>query len=118
MLSYGLECLSMLSMLFNTGAMLVNECEGEGRRRGAEGGGTQGKGKEGGFCLIYSIYLHIPSYTFTIYFKMINIRKVRVNVKHKTCHKSGFRACPRVRISHKGSYHVPRRSSTPNGAQF
>ena len=72
------------------------------------------------------IYFHIPLYTFIYlqialytfiyltYIKILNIRKMRANIKHKNGHNSGPRA-PRVRILPKGSYHVSRGFGTPNG---
>ena len=42
-------------------------------------------------------YLYIPSYTL-IYFKISNIRKMRINIRHTNGHNSGPRASPRVRI--------------------
>ena len=57
------------------------------------------------------IYFYIPSYTFIYlqialysviyshtYIKILNIRKMRGNIKHKNGHNWGVRASPRVQI--------------------
>ena len=49
------------------------------------------------------IYLQIPSYTLipphtNIYLQILNISKMRANMKHKNGHNSGPRACPRVQF--------------------
>ena len=112
-----------------------------GERRGEKRGGRGQRGETSDreeeilsdifhiplYTFIYLIYLYIPSNTpkylyilsYTpIYFKISDIRKMRINIRHKNGHNSGPTESPRVRIWHIGSYHVPRGSATPKGAQF
>ena len=75
------------------------------------------------------IYLHIHSYTFIYlqialytfitptYIKILNIRKMRANIKHTNCHNSGFRASLMARIWHARYYHIPRCFCMPNRSQ-
>ena len=42
-------------------------------------------------------YLYILSYT-SIYFEIINIRKMRINIRHRNGHNSSPKASARVRI--------------------
>ena len=80
-----------------------------------------GKRVEGGAFQIYPIYLHLLSHTFinlyipsytSIYSKISNFKKMKVDVRHSNCHNSYARASPRVRIGHIGSYHVLRGFAT------
>ena len=113
--------------------------DGEREERGRERErGEAGEGREGFFqYILYTfiyfhtplytfIYLHIPPNTFKylyipsytpIYPNIFNSSKMKINIRHKNCHKSGLRASPRVRIWPVASYHVPRGLGTPKGAQ-
>ena len=72
--------------------------------------------------LLYTfIYLHIPPYTFiylqialynlytfiyTTYIKILNIRKMRANIKHKNGHNLGPMGSPKARIWRVHYYHI------------
>ena len=63
-----------------------------------------------------SKWLYIPSYA-TTYIKILNIRKMRANLKQTNGHSSGPRAPPKVQIQPKWSYHVPRYFAIPKEGQ-
>ena len=83
-----------------------------------------------GYTSYTSIYFHIPSYTlniihilsytliYPIYFKIPNIRKMRLDIRPQNAHKTSPRASPMARIWHAPSYYIPRRFCMPKAIQF